>query len=113
MDEVEGMRGTVPSRGEGARVHLASQTGLADEVSFRRGRERDASSQTARDELRNVGSVVVVETFVPELEVKGTCRKSVRRLYSRSSCSIDKGSVVSRDSSSKQGHTAAHEVHEG
>ena len=94
-------------------MHLAGQTGLADEVSFRRRGEGDASSQTARDEFRNIGGVVVAETFMPELEVKGTCCKGICRLYSRSSCSIDEGSVVSRDSSSKQGHPAAHEVHEG
>ena len=61
----------------------------------------------------NVGSVVVAETFMPELEVKGTCREGVRRLYSHSSSSIDEGSVVGRDSSSKQRHTTTHEVHEG
>ena len=94
-------------------MHLASQTGLADEVSFCRGREGDASSQTARDELRNVGGVVVAKTFMPQLEVKGTCCEGVRRLYSCSSGSIDEGSVVGRDLSSKQRHTTMHEVHEG
>ena len=94
-------------------MHLASQTGLADEVSFRRRGEGDASSQTTRDKLRNVSGIVVAETFMPELEVKGTCRKGVRGLYSRSSGSIDEGSVVGRDSSSKQRHTTTHEVHKG
>ena len=107
------MQGTVPSRGEGARVHLASQTGLADQVVFLRRGEGDASSQTTRDKLRNVGGVVVAETFMPELEVKGTCCEGIRRLYSRWSGSIDEGSVVGRDSSSKQCHAAMHEVHEG
>ena len=94
-------------------MHLAGQTGLADEVSLRRRGEGDASSQTARDEFRNVGGVVVAETFMPELEVKGTCCEGIRRLYSRSSGSINESSVVGRDSSSKQRHTATHEVHEG